>query len=68
MVLLKNDEIVEKFMEVHKKNKLKDKIKNFDVRFWLCCQSAAMIDQRCINAFIFVKNKKYKPFQQSSFN
>jgi hypothetical protein len=28
VVLLKNDEIVEKFVEVHKKNKLKDKIKN----------------------------------------
>ncbi len=27
VVLLKNDEIVEKFVEVHKKNKLKDKIK-----------------------------------------
>jgi len=28
VVLLKNDEIVEKFMEVHKKNKLKDNIEN----------------------------------------
>jgi hypothetical protein len=28
MVLLNNDDIVEKFVEVHKKNKLKDKIKN----------------------------------------
>jgi len=41
VVLLKNDEIVEKFVEVHKKNKLKDKIKN------LWCEILILLPKCC---------------------